>query len=44
VHGLDDLSHVRGQGGPRRALEVAAAGNHNLLRLWAQTHPAFSLG
>jgi magnesium chelatase family protein len=28
---LDDLSEVRGQGAARRALEVAAAGNHNLL-------------
>lgn len=28
---LPDLSDVRGQGVPRRALEVAAAGNHNLL-------------
>lgn len=33
AHGIDDLSHVRGQAGPRRALEVAAAGNHNLLML-----------
>jgi magnesium chelatase family protein len=31
LHGPDDLSHVRGQTQPRRALEVAAAGNHNLL-------------
>jgi magnesium chelatase family protein len=30
---LDDLSHVRGQTQPRIALEVAAAGNHNLLML-----------
>lgn len=28
---LPDLSDVRGQAVPRRALEVAAAGNHNLL-------------
>jgi magnesium chelatase family protein len=33
THGLDDLCHVRGQGAPRRALEVAAAGNHNLLMI-----------
>jgi magnesium chelatase family protein len=33
LHGIDDLSHVRGQTMPRRALEVAAAGNHNLLML-----------
>ena len=26
-----DLSAVRGQAGPRRAVEIAAAGNHNLL-------------
>ena len=32
-HGPGDLSHVRGQAGPRRALEIAAAGNHNLLML-----------
>jgi magnesium chelatase family protein len=31
MHPLDDLSHVRGQKKPRRALEIAAAGNHNLL-------------
>ncbi len=31
VNGLDDLSLVRGQTEPRRALEIAAAGNHNLL-------------
>jgi magnesium chelatase family protein len=31
VHARDDLTYVRGQEGPRRALEVAAAGNHNLL-------------
>jgi len=29
--GIPDLSDVRGQHVPRRALEVAAAGNHNLL-------------
>jgi magnesium chelatase family protein len=33
VHGLDDLRHVRGQKQPRRALEIAAAGNHNLLMI-----------
>jgi len=33
ANGLDDLSQVRGQGGPRRALEIAAAGNHNLLMI-----------
>jgi magnesium chelatase family protein len=32
-HGVDDLRHVRGQARPRRALELAAAGNHNLLFL-----------
>jgi magnesium chelatase family protein len=31
VHALDDLEYVRGQKEPRRALEIAAAGNHNLL-------------
>ncbi|MCK6531800.1 MAG: ATP-binding protein [Polyangiaceae bacterium] len=29
-----DLCHVRGQSSARRALEIAAAGAHNLLRLW----------
>jgi magnesium chelatase family protein len=29
--GLDDLAEVRGQGAARRALEIADAGNHNLL-------------
>jgi magnesium chelatase family protein len=33
AHGLDDLKHVRGQAIPRRALEIAAAGNHNLLMM-----------
>jgi magnesium chelatase family protein len=37
---LDDLSEVRGQAGARRALEIAAAGGHNLLLLWPQTHTA----
>lgn len=32
-HALDDLTHVRGQKEPRRALEIAAAGNHNLLMI-----------
>ena len=33
-HGtLDDLSEVRGQSGARRALEIAAAGGHNLLMI-----------
>jgi magnesium chelatase family protein len=31
VHGMNDLKYVRGQSSARRALEVAAAGNHNLL-------------
>jgi magnesium chelatase family protein len=31
LHGSSDMKHVRGQGAARRALEVAAAGNHNLL-------------
>jgi len=30
---LDDLSEVRGQSGARRALEIAAAGGHNLLMI-----------
>jgi magnesium chelatase family protein len=30
---LDDLSDVRGQAGARRALEIAAAGGHNLLMI-----------
>jgi magnesium chelatase family protein len=33
LNALDDLSHVRGQKEPRRALEIAAAGNHNLLMI-----------
>jgi magnesium chelatase family protein len=33
AHGLDDLMHVRGQSVVRRALELAAAGNHNLLMM-----------
>jgi magnesium chelatase family protein len=32
-HAVNDLRHVRGQARPRRALEIAAAGNHNLLFL-----------
>ena len=32
--GLPDLSEVRGQDVARRALEVAAAGGHNLLKSW----------
>jgi magnesium chelatase family protein len=30
---LDDLSEVRGQAGARRALEIAAAGGHNILMI-----------
>jgi magnesium chelatase family protein len=35
AHALDDLKHVRGQSEPRRSLEIAAAGNHNLLMVGA---------
>jgi len=37
---LVDLAHVKGQEHARRALEIAAAGAHNLLRLWTQ-YPQF---
>ena len=30
-----DLVDVRGQAGARRALEIAAAGEHSLLKLWS---------
>ena len=43
TEGLPDLSEVRGQDVARRALEVAAAGGHNLLRLCqllSVRHPA----
>jgi len=33
AQGADDLKHVRGQSIPRRTLEIAAAGNHNLLMI-----------
>jgi magnesium chelatase family protein len=33
LNGSSDMKHVRGQGAARRALEVAAAGNHNLLMI-----------
>jgi magnesium chelatase family protein len=33
----DDLAEVRGQTAARRALEIAAAGNHNILPLWPET-------
>lgn len=33
----DDLGDVRGQPTARRALEICAAGGHNLLPLWLQT-------
>jgi len=31
-----DMQHIRGQSQVKRALEVAAAGGHNMLKLWTQ--------
>jgi len=36
-----DLSDVRGQAAARRALEVAAAGGHGLLKLWSLRPPTW---
>ena len=38
--GLVDLRHVRGQAAVKRALEVAAAGGHNLLTVGPPRGPA----
>lgn len=39
-NGLPDFSEVRGQTMSKRALEVAASGNHNVLPLWTVSSPA----
>jgi predicted ATPase with chaperone activity len=33
-----EFSDVRGHAAVRLSPEIAAAGNHNVLRLWAQQH------